>query len=539
MALSREELKNFLLGLEKFYQPEDLQAKDGIGHEIEHIKGVVRRSTRICNTINAHKEIYGKGVDSMIAASVACLHDVGNLVARKGHNFFGEAIFSGNLTAKHVVKHMMDKASKTERTKMSELVEKIECGEIDIHDVQDKKLNGLIMNAYKMVAQYNMAMNGYKGQNVTPENVKAFLGENISNSTVRDMLLPEMVENGKMQEDFNIPYKPELRKLSIKFNDVFKDSMTQRNQVLAGIREHNIDYEMKKSRKRGEHLERYNSPFQYSRIIADADKDNVAETFAIRTMLYAENVFGKTKGKFMIMVNGKPEVDVDKVCRHVLHQARERFGYSQKEWEALMGKGVGPQPIFIEAFYQLSKDGYKNITDAKFYRKDVGGLDEWENGTFDASTPIRAYVNSDIGDDIYSQVDAYIKQTKHISTTLVSALRSVALDKCRDWSRVDREEESLKELRKIYQILQDKPSIEAAVDYYESQYYKNDDMSFAEAVMEALYPSPIELLHQITSAQEEYMDTIVIVTDEKELKEEYDKENKSNRTTINNEEECL
>ena len=537
MALNREELKNFLLDLEKFYQPEDLQAKDGIGHEIEHIKGTVRRSTRICNTINAHLGIYEKRADPIIAASVACLHDVGNLIARKGHNFFGEAIFSGDLTAKHVVKHMMDKASYSERQKMSELVDKLECGEIDIYDIQDEKLQGLIENAYKMVVQYNMAMHGFNGQDVTPENIKPFLNGIISNRSVCDSILPDIVENGKLDKKFNIPYKPELKKLSDKFHDVFKDAPTQKNQVLAGIREHNIDFEMKKTRKRGEVLTRYVSPFQYSRIIADADKDNVAETFAIRTMLYAENVFGKTEGKFMIVVNGKPEVDIDKVCRHVLHQARERFGFSQKEWEALMGKGAGPQPIFREAFKQLDPDGYKNIDDAKFYRKDVGGRAPWEDGTFDKSTPEKEYVNSDIGDDIFSQVDAHIKNTKHISTSLVSALRNVALDKCRDWSRVDREQESLKELRKIYLILQEKPSIEAAVDHFESQFYKNDDMTFREAVMEALYPPTPELLKQMTTAQTEHMDTLVIDINEEKIKEEYTQKDKDSKTVF--EEECL
>lgn len=45
-------LKDFLYELEKFYQPENPKLKDGIGHEIEHIKGVVRRTNEIINTMN-------------------------------------------------------------------------------------------------------------------------------------------------------------------------------------------------------------------------------------------------------------------------------------------------------------------------------------------------------------------------------------------------------------------------------------------------------------------------------------------------------
>lgn len=100
-----DKLKNFLNSIEQFYQPKDASEKDGIGHEIEHIKGVIERMHIIAQTINENPSLYQETkVDYNIATTVAALHDIGNTINRDDHNHLGYGIIMGKLTPSDILK---------------------------------------------------------------------------------------------------------------------------------------------------------------------------------------------------------------------------------------------------------------------------------------------------------------------------------------------------------------------------------------------------------------------------------------------------
>ena len=93
-------LEKFLIELENFYKSEPGDEKKGIGHEIEHINGVILRSKKYAEMINENPEIYklDKKVDIGKVTVIAVLHDIGNVIERDYHNHYALAIVKGELS---------------------------------------------------------------------------------------------------------------------------------------------------------------------------------------------------------------------------------------------------------------------------------------------------------------------------------------------------------------------------------------------------------------------------------------------------------
>ena len=488
MTENKKDLLRFLSNIEKFYAPKHPEAKDGVGHENEHIKGVITRSAEMCDVINNNQQIFGYKLEKSIATTLACLHDIGNVITRDMHNFVGEAIFKGELTAKHIVKHSYGKFNKKDREKLSKLVDSVEMDEISFYDLPEKTQK-FLAKAYTAVIKYHMGMDGYKGKSVTEMDFEKFALGIIPNKSIIDAVKAEMIndETGMFKSN-DAQYVPQLKGLIRDFNSLYPKGTPSRNVILAGIREHNVDFELNK-----DNIEkRFISEHKYSRLIADADKDNVPETFAIRTMLFAQNKLGVVNEKFMTTSNDIKEVNIAKCLLHVPHQARERFGYSKMEWRRLSGdKTAEHQPIFTDAIIDFDKEnGYKRLKDAKFFDVKTGGI---------SGRP---------GDDIFSQQEAFIKNQKKINTQVISTLRAPAVNKAREWSRVDMLDKTLTEMQKIYAVLMNSQSVEAAVDYFESQYYRSENRNFDNVVINALQETKpsLSVMNELTK---EFMDSII------------------------------
>lgn len=485
-----KELSIFLKSVESFYAPKHPFLKDGIGHENEHIKGVITRSAQMCDVVNNNPEIFGYQLEKHIAATIACLHDIGNTISRDMHNFLGEGIFNGDITAKHIVKHSYGKFNKRDREALSKIVDKIEMNEVDFYDIPEKFKEHLI-ETYATVIKFYMSTQGFKGKSVSEQNFDEFAYSIIPNSQIVALVHDAVIDNvtGFYKQD-DAKYIPQLKKLVRDFNYLFPKNTPSRKVILAAIREHNVDFELNK----GNVEKRFVSEHKYSRLIADADKDNVPETFAIRTMLFAKNKLGVVNQKFMLQQNGEQMINIAKCLLHVPHQARERFGYSRTEWRIVSGDKKAPyQPIHRDAIIEFDEiNGYKKLKKAKFYDKKTGGI---------SPRP---------GDDIFSQQEQFVKDKSGITTRVISTLRAPAVEKCRQWSRVDMLPQTLIEMQKIYDKLMESPSVEAAVDYYESIHYHQNNRDFSAVVSDALMDTK-PTISVMRNNTEQILDTVIEV----------------------------
>jgi hypothetical protein len=211
-------------------------------------------------------------------------------------------------------------------------------------------------------------------------------------------------------------------------------------------------------------------------------------------MLFAQNKLGVANEKFMIEVDGAKKVNISKCLMHVPHQARERFGYSKAEYRKLSGdKKAEYQPVFRDAIIEFdSKNGYKHLKDTKFFDEKTGGI---------SGKP---------GDDIFSQQEEFVRREKKINTKIITALRAPAIEKAREWSRVDMLDKTLAEMQRIYGVLVKSPSVEAAVDYFEAQHYKTENRNFDNVVADALKdkePS-LSLMNKLTG---QFLDSVVSI----------------------------
>lgn len=453
MEIDKIKLKNFLLFTEEFYKPENPKNKDGIGHEIEHIKGVCQRSMEIYDTLKQHKYI-DDTIKPEIVLTVAALHDIGNAIDRKNHNFLGNGILNGYLTVEGII----DSASNIPERIKNDLKAKI-----DAIERNDKKVYELyrakdIYKMYSAVIKFEMAYNGKNGKSYEKNEISQLVNKITNNIALRKKLTKDIessFDSGKQ-----IKYNKDLKIITEKFNECFGDNMKAKQTVISAVTEHNMDFI---EAGRGK---RFVSSSIYGNIIADADKDNIPEVFAIRTMAFAKNFF--LRGKKL-----DPKEEKDYCVGHVLHQCRERFGFSRAEYKNLTGKDE-PQPVFPEIL------NYKNQEDIKCYDK-------------------KGRIRETRGDDIFYQVDEYLKNIG--KQELFSCLadvgdgksKSSGLKRMRQWSLIENEIASRKEVGRIYDVFKAAQTIEDAVAVYERQVYEKgkNEYSFSDIINGVLMPEKI------------------------------------------------
>lgn len=192
--MDKNVLKNFLYELEKFYQPEHPELKDGIGHEIEHIKGVVRRTNEIIDTMNDY-DYNVEDFDKNISVLVAALHDIGNAISRDDHGHLGYGIIMNKLELEDIlsvpIEYKMDGdkyiSSEQQNHKLLDFVQKNKLDE-DYYDLSNltelnKTEKNILLTATRIFAKYQIFANGYK-----PKRVDDFYNKNL-NMNKEDIIL--------------------------------------------------------------------------------------------------------------------------------------------------------------------------------------------------------------------------------------------------------------------------------------------------------------------------------------------------------------
>lgn len=474
--INKEKLKHFLLNIEKFYQPEHPELKEGIGHEIEHIKGVVHRTEEIVKTINNNPEKCNTNLDLLVATTIACLHDIGNVISRDGHNFFGEGILKGSLSIESCIVNNKKNSHNINKNVLEGYIH-LKNNDISYNELTKQQKDN-ILKATVFYIKFNMSYNGYNEQSVSVDDFDIFLST-LSNLPKDENLVfkikEELIKDGQFKED-DCHYTPELKNITKQFQEIFPLNSKEFNDIVRAVREHNIDF---MENEKGEKF-RFVSDSPYSRIIADADKDNIPETFAMRTMLFALNKWIKSKcnpafiekdekGELKVDENGEYVPNLDMCARHVAHQANERFKYSKEEWMKETGKNENVPNFAYEVAKEFnSESGYKPL-------KKIKGVDS------------KGISSPEKGDDLFSQVDTFYGGHE------IENLRKSAIDTLRKWSRPDRIEQSMSELRPIMQELLKAPSIETAVDIYESKYYDNVGHNSFEEIIDNIIKEAEEI----------------------------------------------
>jgi hypothetical protein len=449
-----KEIRNFALSLEDFYRADDPQKKEGIGHEIEHIKGVVARVGEVVTEHNKGSFNSGRKTilyDRPTAVLAACLHDIGNVVSRENHNFLGQAILVGKFSVRDLIENNHELSPNAKKKllgvgKEPGYIEKLERNEITVTDLPDN-FNKIVVGAYVAEVKFHMAYDGLNGRPVSVPEMDDFIKQYISNPTLAKKVKSEIVTANNQFKHKDAVYNKSLSEMTKNFAKIAPIGSPMRENVLIAIREHNVDFTQGNNDKR-----RHKSPNPYVRLIFDCDKEKCPEVFAIRTMAYAKNHFG---------YDMENPTDQEKIKVHVLHQANERYRYSKTEWCAKNAPGENsgkPQPPFTESFAE-PPIGYKPLEKCKFY---------------DSTQPDS--ISPEKGVDIYYQTSVAENYFKNTLATL------------REWSRVDLKDKSMETMQEIFQVFHDKDSIEAAVDYYEAANRDIDikDWNFTKIVTDAL-----------------------------------------------------
>lgn len=94
-----DKLIDFLESIEEFYKAKEGEEKQGIGHEIEHINGVILRAAEYAQFVNEDLKTYKQKdlVDLGIVATCAALHDIGNVIERDAHGQYAFGVVMGKL----------------------------------------------------------------------------------------------------------------------------------------------------------------------------------------------------------------------------------------------------------------------------------------------------------------------------------------------------------------------------------------------------------------------------------------------------------
>lgn len=466
-------LELFLRSLEEFYKPEKGKEKMGIGHEIEHINGVMLRTKKYVTIVNSSLSDYGETspVDYGIAATCAALHDIGNEIERDGHNHFGFGIIKGRLTIDDYFSvPVLNKSNGKYLTpdEISDIKESIEKNGYLLSEnfkLYEKVYEDLI----RVQAMFEIA---YKGKDITNESaLEEYLVNRFPNITNKMLssVKNEIIKNNQMI----VKHNPKLKNITVMLENIFGKHSDELDIIAKAVQDHNVDYKNKNLR--------YVSRSIYGSIVSDADKDNSPEVFAIRTIAYAANKLGVQKHiPFCVTKNPSAEVakafpgvykpNIDNCIKHVCHQSWERFRISEKEFEKLTGRDGSERPFFAEiAEYKKDLSGVKGILDVSSVpcpdseREKQEIIGEYSHVIDSNFNLITFMLSPREGEDKFSELD-YISGKRHIRNARANFFKKVE-----EWSDVEREKESLKEIKKIAMRWVRSKSNEEIIGKYEAQ----------------------------------------------------------------------
>lgn len=408
-------LNTLLHNIGDFYTPpqEEAEKKLGIGHEVEHIKGVVLRADNISDIIsNEYKATdNGSPIDKGIVATVAALHDIGNTIERSSHEHMGRGIIQGELSPQDILSvPMFTKENQSDLYGKETILKEY----FDTHKEPFSKENLSTLNNKLQTAAFEVGAVCLKfqvGYNSIPASnfekpIHQIFGNDIFDVAMDKFksIIDEnkMTYTSELQQCIDSDMGSKLHDLTAQIQQEYPKGSEELTKIAEAVQDHNIDF--KPNLETGE-IDRYEARNVYGSIVADADKDNVFETFEIRTLAFSINKLPTLRyGDYMLEkkpVDGeKGKVDMIKAVSQVFHQVFERYRAEGKDTEISQNefayKEVG-KPKGIEV---VSADtlGAKVVPETII---DHNGV-EWK-----CPSAGQHYIEKGtIGDDIYSQCDA-------------------------------------------------------------------------------------------------------------------------------------
>ena len=253
------------------------------------------------------------------------------------------------------------------------------------------------------------------------------------------------VDNKKIMKEVleKASYNPLLREFTEHLRDAIPKDSPEMKTVVDAVVSHNIDF-ADETDKSARHVDSN----IYSRVIFDADKDNIPEVFAYRTLAFAINNW--TKKNPDLFVNEDGSLNKELIVHHVLDQSNERFRCSFADYVRKTGN-TEPMPIFDTMLTYKTPAEIAVMIPSGY---PVGSIYE---------------ITKEAGVDIFSQVDAGAKG----NSKEIIGLRASALDKLQEWADPANEEKSLKEVSVLYDKL-----VEAEKEAYIENGGREEDFVF-------------------------------------------------------------
>lgn len=479
---SINQLEDFLGTIESFYKADEGKEKEGIGHEIEHINGVILRAMEYAELVNSDLAAYKQKepVDMGIVATCAALHDIGNVIERDAHGQYAYGIVMGRLSLNDFFK-VPYKNSVT--------------GSFFNNDDLERFKKAVKINGYSFSAMdtefYHAALSfltaqvffdlSYNERNISSEiELRHYLKqyEHLS-SDLEDAIVKNLFDK---DGEILATYKKELKNMTFQLQQIFGESSKEIEIIANAVQDHNVDYKNE--------LERYRARSIYGMIVSDADKDTVPEVFAIRTIAYAANKLGVQKHKEYCLEKNPTEEQIEKwgeyvpdlikCATHVMHQSWERFKTASitSFWKEI-------------AEYKEDLKGVKGIGDVKSIDKPknneaIARASEGKSHVIDSRGKMHTFIIiPKEGDDVKSQLDDFSNTTK------VRDSRKSFIETVRFWSDPQNTEESMKKLVELAQEWDAAISNEEIIGKYEAaarpeMFKTSDEYSFKNIIEKVL-----------------------------------------------------
>lgn len=510
------EVKHLLNNLKKFYEPENPESKKGIGHEIEHIKGVLHRSKQITDIV---KDKTKEPLDYKLVSTIAALHDIGNVISRKYHGNVGLGIIKGELTIDDICNSPIK--INDERFLTNPEINNIKkCIVSDYKDYDE--LTAIEQKGMeKILAAQVVFQLGYNG--VPFDKCLDYIKYNcnIDDKIAQRIYINEITHYDKENysrayKDVNVNHSKELQNITKEIQDVYLKNSKELSVIAEAVQDHNVDWCGDETGAKT----RFEARSIYGMIIADADKDNIPETFALRTLAFAINKWAESnKDDFFYHDRHSHHlINIDSCLTHICHQANERFRMAFNP-----SLGEKQMPLSDTIFRYKKLEDIKGVTEIKSeeqleqYKKEgheIFTVPDVNKG-YDKNPDVgkQYIITFKAGDDVYSQIDNMFGGND------VLALRKDFFNTMKEYAEPDREQEMIAKFnQELMPLWNNAATIEEAVDIVEAKFWNSslNDISFENHVNEVLeYSQMNELMDDIIdSAMSELADTEEITNKE-------------------------
>lgn len=498
----------------EFYTPEHPEAKDGIGHEIEHLKGVMNRTIRYADIVHTKT---GEEIDAGVAITVAALHDIGNVIARDNHNHFAYGVVKGELPPEAILKIPKKEIQEQDAKQAIQYLNRHGLN-LDYIDSLTENAQDALLYAIGVSFQFDIGT-GKLGQSPTPSDIAHYIHVQLTDSGTSEhnalvwtapqnpssllhFVLKEnaeynsLIAQGIVDTDklfhLNVSINKNLMNLTQGLRAVFD---SQDLEIIAqAVQDHNVDFNNDDTR--------YEARSIYGMLVADADKDNVVDTAIARMTLFATNELAGRNG-----INLLFERDTEEPDKYITKDG-QKAELSNGKFITSDGKEIPRSEIkmdinllslnIVGQFYQRNRAPYDGtipleVPDLTFQMSRIDkikGLEKYSEerakqypelvrttpkGAKDGEgkkyiLPVKG------GDDMYSQLD------KKFGISDIAKSQEDYIHAVQKWANEKNLDSLIKEVEKVMKVLEQAQTIEAAVDKFENAEYHTQQNSWEDVL---------------------------------------------------------